>query len=535
MTPTLTSPDRAGNRQKSRERTEPVGTPHVLARIPGGLLKHLELSGELARDIALAFDASPNPYMLLSPDLRYAGMNQAYLDAVGRKRDELVGRPIFEVFDAAGESASVTQLRQSLERVVATGQRDHLALIHYPIEIVGPDGRKRTEDRWWSATHTPVRNADGDVVYILQHTQDVTELERLRRRVAGHEDRSAVAELMSGNILARAEHVQEDNKRLQSERNRLLDIFLQAPGFIAVLSGPDYVFQMHNRAYAELVGRDDIDGKPLKEALPEIPAQGFLDLLQEVRRTGVPFRGTAVPVQLARGMGGRMETVYLDFVYQPLRDLDGSVAGVFVQGHDVTDSVLADRQRLMIDELNHRVKNTLATVQSIAMQTARTNADPERFAESFQARLLALSHTHDLLTRSHWEGADLRDVLDHETTAHGATRVLLNGPAAPLRPSAAVSLGMIFHELATNAAKYGALSDPDGRVTVDWTVSQDGLLSIDWREIGGPAVAEPTRKGFGTRLMDRAVRHDLGGELTTNYDADGLSVVMRFPLEAGRD
>ncbi|MBU1324148.1 MAG: PAS domain-containing protein [Alphaproteobacteria bacterium] len=513
--------------------------PRTLCRPhAGGVLKHLELSGELARDIALAFDASPNPYMLLTPAFRYAGMNQAYLDVLGRRREDLIGRDIFELYDGGTDAtaeSNARRLRESLERVVATGERDHLPLIHYPIAVIDPDGSSRIEDRWWSATHSPVRNAAGEVVYILQHTQDVTEVERLRRRAAGDADRTIVESLLGGNILARAEHVQADNRRLQSERNRLLDIFLQAPGFIAVLTGPDHVFQMHNRAYAQLVGRGDLDGKPLRAALPEIPDQGFLNLLDEVRTSGQPFEGRAVPVQLARTGSGALETVYLDFIYQPLRDSDGSVAGVFVQGHDVTDAVLADRrQRLMIDELNHRVKNTLATVQSIAMQTARAHAEPERFAERFQARLMALSHTHDLLTRSHWEGADLHDTLQHETAAHGVARVLLNGPVVGLKPSAALSLGMIFHELATNAAKYGALSVPDGRVTVDWTRGPDGLMTVTWRETGGPPSAPPQRKGFGSRLIERAVRHDLAGDLTTDYGDQGLVAVMRFPVDSGR-
>ena len=134
----------------------------------------------------------------------------------------------------------------------------------------------------------------------------------------------------------------------------------------------------------------------------------------------------------------------------------------------------------MIDELNHRVKNTLATVQSIAMQTARSHQDPRTFAESFQSRLLALSHTHDLLTRSHWEGADLRDILQHETLAHDEHRVVLNGPSLPLEPAAALSLGMIFHELATNAAKYGALACEGGRVFIDWSVADqtDRMLTL---------------------------------------------------------
>ena len=503
-------------------------------------MKQIELTDDVARDLARAFDASPNPYMLLTPDLRYAGMNQAYLKVLGRTREELIGRGLFEIYDGGGDGpqaqANARQLRGSLERVLATGEPDHLALIHYPVEMPDENGGYRIEDRWWSATNSPIRNARGEIVYILQHTTDVTELERLRRRVAEEDDRSAVGAILSGNVLARAEHVQEDNRRLQDERNRLLDIFMQAPGFIAVLTGADHVFQMHNRAYAELTGHRQLDGKTLREALPEIPAQGFGDLLDRVRETGVAHEGRAVEVELARGPQGRLETVYVDFVFQPLRDGDGSVAGVFIQGHDVTQAVMADRrQRLMIDELNHRVKNTLATVQSIAMQTARSNSEPDRFAESFQARLLALSHTHDLLTRSHWEGAELHDVLAHETEAHGAHRVLLNGPVVELRPAAALALGMIFHELATNAAKYGALSSPSGRVTVDWTRLDDDALRIVWTEMGGPPTAPPERKGFGSRLIERSVRHDLGGRIEADFRPEGLVMTMDVQVKTGRD
>ena len=209
------------------------------------------------------------------------------------------------------------------------------------------------------------------------------------------------------------------------------------------------------------------------------------------------------------------------------------MVGIFVQGHEVTESVLAgERQRLMIDELNHRVKNTLATVQSIAMQTARTHVDPASFAEAFQARLMALSHTHNLLTRSHWEGAELRAILEHETEVYGPQRVLLNGPPLDLPPPVALSLGMIFHELATNAAKFGALS-AEGRVLVDWTVSDEPAptLNLSWREVDGPPVAEPTRRGFGSRLIERSVRHDLAGSIDLAYPDDGFQATILIPLD----
>ena len=498
-------------------------------------MKYLELSDVAARDMARAFDASPNPYTMLTRDFCYAGVNQAYLDVVGRQRDDLIGRNLFDMFDGGGQSEqareNARQLRSSFERVLKTGEADHLALIHYPIEITDSDGQTRIDDRYWSATHTPIRGADGQVAYILQHTTDITELQNLRKRVMGDQDKTTVSDLLSSNVLARAEHLQTDNLRLQSERNRLLDIFMQAPGFIAVVTGPDFVFQMHNEAYAELTGHRDLNGKPLAEALPEIPRQGFLDLLRGVRESGEPFEGRAMPAQLRRSESGELVTRYLDFIYQPLRDSEGQVAGVFVQGHDVTDVVLAgNRQKLMIDELNHRVKNTLATVQSIAMQTARTHADPETFAEGFQARLMSLSHTHNLLTGAHWEGADLGDILDHETAAHGSTRISPNGPVVSLDPAQALSLGMIFHELATNAAKYGALLTGEGRVLVDWKV-EAGMVALTWHEIDGPVVARPEHRGFGSRLIERNVRHDLAGQCSLDYANDGLIFSLTFPLE----
>ena len=503
-------------------------------------MKELAKSGAIDADLAAAFDASPNPYMLLTPELRYAGMNAAYLTAVGARREDLLGRGLFEVFDSGPTEegrANARQLRASFERVLKEGRRDHLALIRYALPKPDADGRLVFEERFWSATHTPIHDADGRIAYILQHTTDITELEQLRRRVAGADRKRTLDSILGGNVLQRAEHVQATNRELETERNRLLDMFMQAPGFVAVLSGPDHIFQMHNPAYAQLIGHRDIAGKPVRDALPEVVGQAYVNLLDSVYATGEPHEGRASRVELQRSPDAPLETRWLDFIYQPIRDDAGVVIGIFVQGHDVTETVVAaERQKLMIDELNHRVKNTLATVQSIAMQTARSHTDPRTFAESFQARLLALSHTHDLLTRSHWEGADLRAILEHETEAHGAHRISLNGPPVALDPSAALSLGMIFHELATNAAKYGALSAPEGRVLVDWAVADltRPTLHLSWRELDGPPASPPARRGFGSRLIERNVRHDLAGAVELDYADTGFSAEFSVPLDRGR-
>ncbi len=499
-------------------------------------MKELAKSGGLTVDLGSAFDASPNPYVLLTPDLRIAGMNQAYLDVTNTTRGAIVGKPMFDAFNSGpGDEAleNVRQVKASLEKARDTRKRDHLAVVRFSIPRRQANGSDVFEDRFWSATHTPILDDTGEVVLLLQHTTDITEIQALRERSRPNDNSSVLDSMLGGEVLGRAQRVQEDNRRLETERNRLVEMFMQAPGFVAVLSGPDHCFQMHNAAYAQLIGHRDIAGKPLIEALPEVESQGFIAVLDTVRATGEAIEGRAAPVKLQRSPGTPLETVWVDFIYQPIRAVDGQIVGIFVQGHDVTQSVLAaERQKLMIDELNHRVKNTLATVQSIAMQTARSHADPQTFAEGFQARLLALSHTHDLLTRSHWEGADLGSILEHETEAHGSHRISATGPVVPLPPAAALSMGMVIHELATNAAKYGALSMPDGRVMVDWTVADQTRprLQLSWREIGGPAVAPPTRKGFGSRLIERNVHHDLAGEVKLDYASDGFVATFSIPL-----
>ncbi len=492
-------------------------------------------------DLAAALNASPNAYFIVGPELKFVWANPAYLAVTQRTAADLIGTPVFEAFDAGpGLDApeSTRRLRASFEKVFATGLRNDIPVLHYAIPVPDADGVLAYEDRYWSVVHTPLIR-DGVVEHVLQYAIDITELENLRRSAADVTNSAvhAIDAIVGGALLSGARSVQADNARLETERQGLMDLFMQAPGFVTVLSGPDHVIQIHNSAYAQLIGHRDISGKPIREALPEVQGQGYFEFLDSVYETGEPYEGRASRVQLQRTPDGPLEARFLDFIYQPIRDASGAVAGIFVQGHDVTGTVRsAERQKLMIDELNHRVKNTLATIQSIAVQTARSHGDPATFAESFQARLMALSHTHNLLTRSHWEGADLDAILQHETEAHGSHRVTLNGPPVALEPAAALSLGMIFHELATNAAKYGALSAPEGRVMVDWAVANQTrpVLTLTWREIGGPPVAPPERRGFGSRLIERNVRHDLAGAVKLDYANDGFSAEFSVPLEKER-
>ncbi|MFA4950781.1 HWE histidine kinase domain-containing protein [Brevundimonas sp.] len=163
------------------------------------------------------------------------------------------------------------------------------------------------------------------------------------------------------------------------------------------------------------------------------------------------------------------------------------------------------RQRILINELNHRVKNTLAKVLSIATLSARKSDSLEGFSEGFRARLMSLSATHDLLTREVWEGTDIRNVLEAELAPFDRDQYRLTGPSLWLQAETVLNLGLIVHELATNATKYGGLSQPGGCIDIRWTAGE-GLMSLSWRETGGPVVGEPARRGFGSRLVEASTR-----------------------------
>jgi PAS domain S-box-containing protein len=222
----------------------------------------------------------------------------------------------------------------------------------------------------------------------------------------------------------------------------------------------------------------------------------------------------------------------------PLLDEAGRVRRIGGAGQDVTgEREAAERQRRLARELDHRVKNVLAVVQAIASQTVRASGSLEGFAEAFEGRLGALARAHGLLTSTGWAGADLRGLAEQtlEPYLDGAAEVAVGGPSLALPPRRAVAVAMVLHELATNAAKHGALSVPGGRVAVGWEVGEgEGgarRVRLAWEEAGGPAVgAAPGRKGFGTALIEQSLRYDLEGTGGLRFEPDGLRCELSFPL-----
>jgi two-component sensor histidine kinase len=191
----------------------------------------------------------------------------------------------------------------------------------------------------------------------------------------------------------------------------------------------------------------------------------------------------------------------------------------------------------LLQELDHRVKNTLAIVQSISRQTLRSTPTPEAFAETFENRILALSQAHELLTRRAWGRAELHDILEKALAPFSpelAERFDIVGPALTFSAETSVSVHMTLHELAVNAAKHGALSTAEGRVVIRWTVDEAAtppMLTLTWREVGGPELAgKPAHKGFGAQLIERGLARDLGGKATLDFAPQGVVYTLRAPL-----
>jgi PAS domain S-box-containing protein len=269
---------------------------------------------------------------------------------------------------------------------------------------------------------------------------------------------------------------------------------------------------------------EDVLGRVLWEAFPGTRETGLGNLYFKTMASRETIRSeTESIVFKGRWMAYRLF---------PLGD------GLGVVFRDITDRKRAEEQRdLLIRELDHRVKNTLATVQSIASQTFR-NADVDPAVQrAFEARLITLSNVHGILTQQSWDTADLHQVVWSALRPHSAPdreRFTVEGPALRLGPKSAVALSMAVHELCTNAIKYGALSAEAGHVDVRWSVAEE-RLRWQWRESGGPPAAEPARKGFGSRMIERALAMQLSGRVVIAYEPAGVLCTIDAPLAAIRD
>ncbi|KMO44112.1 histidine kinase [Methylobacterium tarhaniae] len=406
--------------------------------------------------------------------------------------------------------------RDDLDRMRATVQDAVAKAIPYAVEMRvrrANDG----QEAWISARGQATLSPDGTPTGMIGVLQDVTAREEARRALHDREQRLRVATTVAALGIFEW-HVLDDQSLWENER--MWEIFGRRP--------QDGTISM--REFFRMVVHPEDKVSFRRSVAAALHGDGVLHATTRIRR---PDEGGG-KVWRTIEMAGRFER---DGPAGLPRRLIGVVA-------DITDRRLAEeRQSLLIRELHHRVKNTLATVQAIVGSTARTASSIDSFYEAFVGRIMSLAHTHSVLTEDVWQTASLRGLLENELRPYAdgemrpgtGGRIELDGPAVDLPSEIAVPIGMAIHELTTNAAKYGALSNRAGRVQIRWRLEPGPgrpRLRFHWRESGGPAVAPPTRQGFGSRLLQRVLTAQVQAEVATDYAPGGLTLTMLAPLPA---
>lgn len=414
--------------------------------------------------------------------------NKAELAMLGYEPEEYVGRHITE-FHA--DRAAIDDILRRLER------GEHVT--HYPAQLRTKDGAIRHVH----ITSTG-RFQDGQLVSTRCFTLDVTEWRRSDDARRESDDRLAATYENAKIGIAET----DENGRFV----RVNDMLCGITGY----------------AREELLTKTFIDITHPEDAAAD-SGQYARQVRGEIDRYNIEKRYIR--------KDGRI--LYIDVQSSTVRD----AAGRFRYGvrviQDVTELRQAmDRQKLLIQELNHRVKNTLATVQSLAAQTARHADSMDGFVKTLQARIMALATAHDLLTARHWEGAAIGDLLQELLAPYASDsgRLQVDGPWLSIMPRMAVPLTMVLHELVTNAVKYGALAGRAGRLSIRWRIEAGSdakpVLELDWTERPEQPIEPPKRTGFGTRLIDRIVRYELKGRLDMRYEPVGFFCHLRIPLRS---
>ncbi|MEZ5997173.1 MAG: PAS domain S-box protein [Hyphomonas sp.] len=323
-------------------------------------------------------------------------------------------------------------------------------------------------------------------------------------------------------------------ERLRQSDEHLRSILDNVMAFVGLLTPDGIMLECNETALASAdLTLEDVVGRPFWETYwfehdPD---------LQAVMRGNIAraVAGERVRQDITiRAAGARNITV--DFQLAPTFDEQGRVVNLVPSAVEITERKRAEEHReMLLRELNHRVKNTLATIQTIASHTLRETENLDSFRETFAGRLMAISKCHDMLVDSTSKDADILQLVRDQVLPYalsGSTQVTMSGAALKLGPQAAHTFGLVLHELATNAAKYGALSTEAGRLGISWRRAIDQgrpEAVVEWCETGGPPVSPPTRQGFGSMLIEQSIAYSLGGQVEIEYRPDGLWGRFRFP------
>lgn len=378
----------------------------------------------------------------------------------------------------------------------------------------------------------------------LQATIEELESTNEELKSSNEEYQSLNEELQSANeeLETSREELQSVNEELTTVNGELahrvqeltratsdLKNFLESTQIATVFLDNDLRVMTFTPAITQVLHLVETDtGRPISHIKARVPIEELYDDVRRVLRTLA-----SAERELSAPDNG---TRYIARVL-PYRSIDNFIAGVVITFIDVTAITRAEeRQRLLLAELQHRVRNTLGVVRSIARRTADTSQSVEEFASHLDGRLSAFARTQAMVTRDPESGVDLEYLAVEELLAYNARegeQVRLTGPKVRLQSKAAETFALALHELATNALKYGALSQPTGRIEISWRIEEStepAVMMFQWRERGGPVVAPPPRKGFGTELLERTLAFDFKGQTTMAFDPAGLQCTITVPL-----
>jgi PAS domain S-box-containing protein len=437
------------------------------------------------------FEALPIGVFVCDRDGEVVRYNRRAVDLWGEPLLGTRGRSGILIYHLDGSPIARTASR--LDDVLATGQpaRDVEATLERPdgsrIDIL--------------ANIEPLRDDMGELIGAITCFQDVTEVKRTQRRV----DRldSWIRRVVELSPVAM--YVTDPAGHILSFNPAAVRLWGRAP------SVGEELWCGSHRLYHP-------DGRPMpRETCPMAMAL----------KTGEATHGLEAVFERPDGSRGA-------FLAYPtlLHDAAGVMMGAVNMLVDISERKLAEeRQKVLVDELNHRVKNTLASVQSLAAHSLRGGVEPGRMRERFEARLLALSNAHNQLADRRWQDADLRALAEDVLAPYRADhRVALDGETVMISAKTAVSLSLVLHELATNAVKYGALSTPAGQLSVMWRLNGPRRLMLEWREADGPPVSPPSHQGFGLRFIKGAIGGELGGRVEHEFAPDGVCCRIETPL-----
>jgi len=456
-----------------------------------------ELAEQYA-ELESLYDTTPVGLSLVDRDMRWIRINQMLADINGFSIEEHVGSKLRDLLPDL-----IDEVEAAYQYVFDTGK----ANLGNAIEAALPSDPDRK--RHFIADFYPIR-VDGELRAVGTCVTEVTEQKRLMAQVV------------------------ESERRL----NELLD---SSPMIVAITEGPDHIFTYSNPLNDAFCGHRELIGKPLKEAMPEAERQGILAMLDQVYKTGKPIRIEEFKVDIDRHGDGNREDAWFSQSHEPLLDENGKTRGVASFSFEITPAIVSRRRAqksehqktLLLGELQHRVKNTLATIRAMSKLLVPGAEDAKQYQLRLSTRLMSMSRTHDLMFGDGNISTSILALAQVEAAPYndtGTPRVVTSGGDFVIRSDEAPMLGMALHELMTNAAKYGALSSKDGVVTiVAQEDAESGVRSLVWNESGGPRVKKPADKGgFGSIILEEVLKTNLQAEVEKQFRAAGLYVVVNL-------